>query len=153
MREKIMRALNQTGTRAETKDSIDIGLCVIEQGSGIMQFAGANRPMIRMRDGELTEFMPDKMTIGIGALTEQPFRNNEIDTLPGDSFYIFSDGFADQFGGKSDKKFNYKQFRQTLISVTGLSMASQKECLEYTFKEWKGKSQQNDDVLVFGFQV
>jgi hypothetical protein len=53
----------------------------------------------------------------------------------------------------TDKKFKYKQFKQTLLSVTGLSMASQRECLEYSFKEWKGRSQQNDDVLVFGFQV
>ncbi len=153
MREKIMKALKQTGTKAETRDSIDIGLCVYEQGSGVMQFAGANRPLIRIRDGVLTEFRPDKMTIGIGFLAEQPFSNTEIDTVHGDSFYIFSDGFADQFGGRNDKKFNNKQFRQMLVSVTGLSMASQKECLEYTFKEWKGNSQQNDDVLVFGFQV
>lgn len=153
MREKLMQALNQTGTEDEAKDSIDIGLCVFEKVPGIMQFAGAKRPLIRIRNGELAEFKPDKMTIGIEALTERSFINYEIDTLPGDSFYIFSDGYADQFGGEADKKFNYRQFRQTLLSVTGLSMASQKECLEYTFKEWKGNSQQNDDVLVFGFQV
>ncbi|MDP4223186.1 MAG: SpoIIE family protein phosphatase [Bacteroidota bacterium] len=153
MREKIMKALNQTGERAETKDSIDIGICIIENGSRALQYAGANRPLIRIRDGELVEFRPDKMTIGIGALAEQPFTNSIIDTKSGDSFYLFSDGFADQFGGATDKKFKYKQFKQTLLSVTGLSMASQRECLEYTFKEWKGRSQQNDDVLVFGFQV
>jgi serine phosphatase RsbU (regulator of sigma subunit) len=153
MREKIMKALNQTGTRAETRDSIDIGLCIIECGAEPLQYAGANRPLIRIRDGELSEFKPDKMTIGIAPQAEQPFTNTIIDTQPGDSFYLFSDGFADQFGGITDKKFKYTQFKQTLLSVTGLSMATQKECLEYSFKEWKGKSQQNDDVLVFGFQV
>ena len=93
------------------------------------------------------------MTIGIEPQEEKPFTNTIIETQPGDSFYLFSDGFADQFGEMTDKKFKYNQFKQILLSVTGLSMASQKECLEYSFQEWKGKSQQNDDVLVFGFQV
>ena len=153
MREKIMKALHQTGTIEETKDSIDIALCIIESGSGTLQYSGANRPMIRIRNGELSEFKPDKMTIGIAPQAEKPFTNKIIDTKPGDSFYLFSDGFADQFGEITDKKFKYKQFKQLLLSVTGLSMASQKECLEYSFKDWKGKLQQNDDVLVFGFQV
>jgi serine phosphatase RsbU (regulator of sigma subunit) len=153
MREKIMRALHQTGTNTETKDSIDIGLCLIDCGSNSLQFAGANRPLIRIRNGELTEFRPDKMTIGIAPQAEKPFTNTIIETQTGDSFYLFSDGFADQFGEITDKKFKYNQFKQILLSVTGLSMASQKECLEFAFKEWKGKSQQNDDVLVFGFQV
>jgi len=153
MREKIMKALHQTGSKEETKDSIDIGLCIIENGSGALQYAGANRPLIRIRNGELSEFKPDKMTIGIAPMSEKPFNNTLIDTIPGDSFYLFSDGFADQFGEITDKKFKYKQFKQVLLSVTGLSMASQKECLEFAFKEWKGRSQQNDDVLVFGFQV
>lgn len=153
MREKIMKALHQTGTIEETKDSIDIALCIIESGSGALQYAGANRPLIRIRDGELSEFKPDKMTIGIGPQAEKPFTNKIIDTQPGDSYYLFSDGFADQFGEITDKKFKYKQFKQLLLSVTGLSMASQKECLEYSYKDWKGKLQQNDDVLVFGFQV
>lgn len=153
MREKIMKALNQTGVKAETKDSIDIGLCLIESGSGLLQYSGANRPLIRIRNGELSEFRPDKMTIGIAPQIERPFTNTVIEMRPNDSFYLFTDGFADQFGEITDKKFKYNQFKQILLSVTGLSMSSQKECLEYSFKEWKGKSQQNDDVLVFGFQV
>jgi serine phosphatase RsbU (regulator of sigma subunit) len=153
MREKIMKALNQTGTMEEAKDSIDIGLCIIEPGSGKLQFAGANRPLIRIRNGEISEFKPDKMTIGVHHLIEKPFTNTMVETEPGDSFYLFSDGFADQFGEITDKKLKYNQFKQILLSVTGLSMGTQKECLEYSFNEWKGKSPQNDDVLVFGFQV
>ena len=153
MREKIMKALNQTGTNEETKDSIDIGLCIIEHGSGSLQFAGANRPLIRIRDGELSEFKHDKMTIGIAPHIERPFTNTAISTRHGDSFYLFSDGFADQFGEITDKKFKYNQFKQVLLTVSRLPMASQKEYLECSFKEWKGKSQQIDDVLVFGFQL
>ena len=93
------------------------------------------------------------MTIGVHHLIEKPFTNTIVETEPGDSFYLFSDGFADQFGEITDKKLKYNQFKQILLSVTGLSMGTQKECLEYSFNEWKGKSPQNDDVLVFGFQV
>jgi serine phosphatase RsbU (regulator of sigma subunit) len=153
MREKVMKALHQTGTHSETKDSIDIGLCIIEKSAGILQFSGANRPLIMTRGGLLTEFKPDKMTIGIAPHTEQPFNNRVIEIKPGDSFYLFSDGFADQIGELSDKRFKYKQFKQILESVTGLSMANQKECLEFSFNEWKGNTQQVDDVLVFGFQI
>jgi serine phosphatase RsbU (regulator of sigma subunit) len=152
MREKVMKALHQTGASVEAKDSIDIGLCIVERGIEKLQFSGANRPLIMMRDGVMNEFKPDKMTIGIAPLIEQPFTNNVIDILPGDSYYLFSDGFSDQFGEVTDKKFKYKQFKHILESVTGLSMPMQKECLEYSFNEWKGNTRQIDDVLVFGFQ-
>lgn len=153
MREKVMKALNQTGIRAETKDSIDIGLCIVDCLTGKMQYSGANRPMIMVRNGELTEFKSDKMTIGVAPLKETPFTNNCIDTLPGDSFYLFSDGFSDQFGEITDKKFKHKQFRSLIESVQGLPMAQQNEHLESAFKKWKGDVQQVDDVLVFGFQL
>ncbi|MCX6255527.1 MAG: SpoIIE family protein phosphatase [Bacteroidia bacterium] len=153
MREKVMKALHQTGRSAETKESIDIGLCIVDCLSGKMQYSGANRPLIMIRKGELTEFKPDKLTIGIAPLRETPFTNNIIDTIPGDSFYLFSDGFSDQFGEITDKKFKHKHFKRLIESVEGLSMTLQKELLESAFKEWKGSTQQIDDVLVFGFQL
>ncbi len=153
MREKVMKALHQTGERAVTKDSIDIGLCIIDCRTGKFQYSGANRPLIRMRNGELTEFKADKMTIGLAPLTEQPFTNQIIDTAPGDSFYLFSDGFADQFGELTDKKFKHKHLKRVIVSMTGFPMAQQKEILWSTFNEWKGNTQQIDDVLIFGFQL
>ena len=89
MREKVMKALRQTGEKAETKDSIDIGLCLIDCNSGKMQFAGANRPLIRIRKGELTEFKPDLMTIGVAPLREIAFKNNDIESFPGITFIFF----------------------------------------------------------------
>jgi serine phosphatase RsbU (regulator of sigma subunit) len=152
MREKVMKALHQTGDRAETKDSIDVGLCFIDCKSGKMQFAGANRPLIRIRDGELTEFKPDLMTIGLAPLAENAFRNHDIDTLPGDVFYLFSDGFSDQFGELTNKKLKNRYFKKLLESVSNLPMDQQKEQLEKAFLEWKGAVPQVDDVLVFGFK-
>ncbi|HOO99119.1 MAG TPA: SpoIIE family protein phosphatase [Bacteroidales bacterium] len=153
MREKVMKALHQTGEKSGTKDSIDIGLCIVDTKSGIMQFSGANRPLIMVRNGELTEFKPDKMTIGLAPLAEHPFTNQIIETSPGDSFYLFSDGYADQFGELTDKKFKYKHLRRVILSMAGLPMELQRDALETTFMEWKGKVQQVDDVLVFGFQL
>ena len=152
MREKVMKALHQTDTKFETKDSIDIGLCILEEGTRKLQFSGANRPLLLMRNGKLTEFRPDKMTIGLEPVKERPFTNITIETKPGDSFYLFSDGFSDQFGDITDKKFKYKNFKRIIESIAGLPMAGQKDYLESAFKEWKGKTQQVDDVLVFGFK-
>ncbi len=152
-REKVMKALHQTGNKSETKDSIDIGLCLIEPGSGKMQFAGANRPLVMMRNGELREYKSDKMTLGVAPIKEQAFTNIVIETKPGDSFYLFSDGFSDQFGGETNKKFKHKHFKRILESVSGMPMTRQKEYLTLTFNEWKGNEQQIDDVLVFGFRL
>ena len=153
MREKLMKALHQTGEEAETKDSIDIGLCIIDYAAGKLQFSGANRPLIRMRNGVLTEYKQDKMTIGVAPLREHPFTNQIMDILPGDIFYLYTDGFSDQFGEVTDKKFKQKQLKRLIESISGLSLAKQKKYLEETFYDWKGKSQQIDDVLIFGFQI
>lgn len=153
MREKVMKSLHQTGEKSVTKDSIDIAFCIADLNTGKIQYSGANRPLIRIRGGELTEYRPDMMTIGLAPLRENPFTNQIIDTSPGDSFYLFSDGYADQFGEITDKKFKHKHLKSILTSVAGYPMAKQKEILETTFNEWKGSSQQIDDVLIFGFQL
>jgi serine phosphatase RsbU (regulator of sigma subunit) len=153
MRENIMKALHQTGDKAVTKDSIDIGLLIIDSNLGNIQYSGANRPLLRVRNGEITEFKPDKMTIGLAPLKERPFTNQQIDNLPGDTFYLFSDGYSDQFGELTDKKFKHKNLKTVIGSVSGLPMFRQKEILESTFLEWKGRTEQIDDILVFGFQL
>ena len=152
MREKVMKALHQTGDKSPTKDSIDIGLCIIDRNAGKLQFAGANRPLIRIRNGELTEFRPDLMTIGLAPLKECAFTNNSIDIQPGDMFYLFSDGFSDQFGEMTNKKLKHRNFKRLLESVAGLGLAEQKNSLEKAFFDWKGAESQVDDVLIFGFK-
>jgi len=149
----VMKALHQTGEKSMTKDSIDIGLCIVDMNEMKMQFCGANRPLFMIRNGELIEFKPDKMTIGLAPLREHPFTSQIIELRPGDSFYLFSDGYSDQFGELTDKKFKQKNLKMVISSVAGLNMARQKEVLESTFMEWKGNTQQVDDVLVFGFQL
>ncbi len=152
MREKVMKALHQTGEKSEAKDSIDIGLCLIDCHTGKLQFSGANRPLVLVRKGELIEYKPDLMTIGVAPLKEVAFRNVDIATLPGDIFYLFSDGYSDQFSEATNKKMKNKNFKILLKSVSDLPMSEQKLRLEESFNSWKGSVPQVDDVLIFGFQ-
>lgn len=153
MREKIMEALDQKGADSEQKDSMDIAVCVYEPFRSVLQYSGANRPLVMIRKGELREVKPDKMTIGIAALEETSFTNHRIEVEEGDCFYMFSDGYPDQFGEESNKKFKYKNFKELLVSMSDLTMQKQMEHLESTFLDWKGKSMQIDDVLVLGFEI
>ena len=153
MREKLMKALHQTGEKAEAKDSIDMGICIFDCTTHTLQYAGANRPLYRVRDGELTEFKADKMTIGVAPLIEESFKSQLVDYKPGDFYYLFSDGYADQFGEVSDKKFKIKNLKQTFCDISRLNMRDQKGTLEKIFNDWKGNSRQIDYVLIFGFQL
>lgn len=152
MREKVMSTLHQTGRRGETMDSIDMSLCIFTYGSREMQFSGANRPLFIVSSGELREIRPDKMPIGLAPLREEPFNNSIVEFDQDDMFYLFSDGYPDQFGGPENKKFKYKQFRNLLTSNSSLPAEKQKGIVEVTFSEWKGMNQQIDDVTVFGFK-
>ncbi|MCD4768971.1 MAG: SpoIIE family protein phosphatase [Bacteroidales bacterium] len=153
MREKMMNALNQRGDELEKKDSIDIALCVYEPFRGVLQYAGANRSLVMIRGGSLREYKPDKMSIGVAPLEEISFTNHRIEVKEGDNIYLFSDGYPDQFGWETNKKFKIKQFRELLLSVSGFGMKKQKEHIEKTFFEWKGRGTQIDDVTVLGFEI
>jgi len=152
MREKMMSALHQTGKLKEARDSIDMALCIFNYKSNEFQFSGANRPLFIVRDGELREIKPDKMPIGLAPLKEEPFTNKTGSFSDEDMFYLFSDGFPDQFGGSNDKKFRYSQFRGLITGVATLNAAEQKHIIDNTFAAWKGDTQQIDDVMVFGFK-
>ncbi|MFN8240584.1 MAG: SpoIIE family protein phosphatase [Bacteroidales bacterium] len=152
MREKVMKVLHQTGERADTKDSIDIGLCVINCKTGQMQFSGANRPLIRVRNGELHEYRPDLMTIGLGPVRESSFTSIDVDITEGDVFYMFSDGYSDQFGEATNKKLKHFNFKKIIERISRLPLEKQRDELEKSFREWKGKEPQVDDVMIFGFR-
>ena len=153
MREKVMKALRQTGQIYETKDSIDMSLCIIDQEHQILQYAGANRPLLFIRDGNLSIYQPDKMPIGVAPIIEHSFKVTEIELRSNDLFYLFSDGYADQFGGPKNKKFKYRRFRDHLLAIHHLPMQEQYQDLITTFKKWKGDTVQIDDVLVMGIKI
>ncbi len=134
----------------EVKDGMDIALCSL--GKNVLQYAGANNPLYVISNGELTEIKADKQPIGRYD-HKQPFTNHSITLKTGDCVYIFTDGFADQFGGPKGKKFKYSQFKQLLLDNHQLPMDKQKELLNNTIEDWKGELEQVDDICVIGIRV
>ncbi len=151
LRDKIIAALKQEGGRS--KDGMDMVLCRVSKDKKELVYAAANNPLWLIRDGKLQEHAADKQPVGISAGEIKKFRSQKIALQPGDSIFTFTDGYADQFGGPSGKKFKYKQLASLLLSNSGLAMQGQKEALYHTFEAWKGSLEQVDDVLVIGVKV
>ncbi len=153
LRENVMKALHQTGDVGEHKDGMDIALCVIDLDEKELQFAGAFNPLYLVRNGELTETRGDKMPIGVNAVVEKSFSNHVFKLQKGDLIYIFSDGYADQFGGPNEKKYRYRSLKESLIRIHDKPLDIQKKELEHNFANWKGGLDQVDDVLLIGIKI
>jgi serine phosphatase RsbU (regulator of sigma subunit) len=149
LRQGIIKSLKQVAEEDSIKDGMDIAVCVVDFDKNILWYAGANSPLYHVRGGELTHYRADKMPVAIHYRME-PFTLHEIDLMKGDAFYIFSDGFADQFGGPNQKKFMSMQLRETLVAMSGVPMLQQGERLNKIFEEWRGDSPQIDDVTLIG---
>ena len=104
-------------------------------------------------DVVLLEIKGDKHPIGNSSDELIPFINHTIDLMVDDQIYVFTDGYADQFGGPKSKKFNYRRFRELLIKISSMPMADQKATLETEFIKWLGTEEQIDDVLVISFKI
>jgi ligand-binding sensor domain-containing protein/serine phosphatase RsbU (regulator of sigma subunit) len=150
LREMVKTALHLTAGDQETADGMDAAMCIYNRNTRRLSFAGANNPIYLVRDGELTEFKCDKMPIGLHYRDGEPFIEQAMDINKGDCIYLFSDGYADQFGGESGKKFKYKPFKEKLKEVHSLPMEEQKKVLEETILKWKGDYEQIDDIMVMG---
>ena len=156
-RRGIIRSLKQKGEVGEQKDGMDVALVSLKLNGekSELQYSGANNSMYIIRKSEnptLEEIDPDPMPVAISDRT-QDFKNNIIELQKGDSFYIFTDGYADQFGGPKGKKFKYSQFKQLLLSLQNKPMNEQHDILKKTIDEWKGALEQIDDILVIGVKV
>ncbi len=138
----------------EPKDGMDIALCTLNLKTRVLRFSGANNPMYLVRAGELTEYRPVKNPIGLYPRLLQ-FETTEIQTQPGDYVYMFSDGYADQFGGEVGKKMSYKRFKGILTDICKrTSIASEQEKLIADYlDEWRAEFMQMDDVLVGGYKM
>jgi tetratricopeptide (TPR) repeat protein len=153
LRDEVISTLRQKGTVGETRDGMDISLCILDLNGGRLQFAGANNPLYLIRDNKLTKIQADRMPIGIHFTTFSPFTNNFIDISKGDFLCLFTDGYADQFGGSKGRKFMYRPFQKLLIDNHAKPVDLQKDILDKTFEEWKGDRDQVDDVLVIGLKI
>lgn len=152
LRERVMKALRQTGSNEENKDAMDMALCVFNEENGELFYSGANNPLYHIRDGKLTEIKADKMPVGINAIDEESFTNHSIDIISDDMIYIFSDGYPDQFGGVYEKKFKYTPLKELLTEISGKELHLQRDILEKRLYDWKGKNEQVDDILIFGIK-
>ncbi len=141
----------------EVKDGMDISLCALN--GNILSFSGANNPLWLIRstendrneEGELIELKANRQPVG-KFIKPVPFTTQQVELKKGDTIYLFSDGFADQFGGPKGRKFKTKQFKQLLVALKAKSMDEQKRRLEQSFANWKGDQDQLDDVCVIGFR-
>ncbi len=152
LRESVKTSLRQTGKENEAKDGMDLALCQIDNKANKMLYAGAHNPLILIRDNELIQYKADDMPIGISYNEKAFFNTKIIDILPGDCFYIFSDGYPDQFGGKKGRKFMIKRFKRLLVEIHQKPMGEQRKILNRRLVDWQGLSRQIDDILVIGLK-
>jgi serine phosphatase RsbU (regulator of sigma subunit) len=137
---------------AEVRDGMDISMLSINKTTQQLKWSGANNSLLYFHNNELTELIADKQPIGKSD-NRKPFTTHLIEYKPGTCFYLFTDGYADQFGGAAGKKFMYKQFIKTLAECNKLNAAAQHNTLEAAFNNWKGELEQVDDVCVIGIRI
>ncbi len=139
-------------SKEEQQDGMDGILLCIDKTSGAVTYAAANNSPVLIRNGELVEMPKDKMPVGKGEKTES-FKLYSIDLQKGDSLYLYTDGYADQFGGPAGKKFKYNQLNTLLANGSELTIEEQSTLLNKQFLEWKGRLEQVDDVCVIGIRI
>jgi serine phosphatase RsbU (regulator of sigma subunit) len=149
LRQGVIKALKQVAEEDSIKDGMDISVCLVDFENNKLWYAGANNPLYLIRGGELIHYRADKMPVAIH-YKMVPFTLHEIDLQKGDAFYIFSDGYCDQFGGPKEKKFMSAQLKETLIAMSGIPMLKQGVRLNEIFEEWRGDNSQVDDVTMIG---
>jgi sigma-B regulation protein RsbU (phosphoserine phosphatase) len=144
-----------TKTLNSIKDGMDMALCAINFDRMELQYAGANNPLYIVRNKKCIEVKADKQAIGADTENAQikVFTNHVIKLEKGDSVYLFTDGYSDQFGGPKGKKFKYKKFQELLIESQDYKMDEQKRILNDQFELWKGELEQVDDILVIGIRI
>jgi serine phosphatase RsbU (regulator of sigma subunit) len=150
-------ALNQNAKEFERRDGMDITLCAYNTVTNEIQYSGANRPLWIYRKNnnyELEIIKASKFPIGGLELEEnRTYQNHIINVHEGDCLYLFSDGYADQFGGPKGKKFMVTNLQKTLLENVENSMEVQKQNLTEAFLAWKSDTEQIDDVLVIGIKI
>lgn len=167
LNELVVETLRQS--ESEMKDGMDISLCSIDWNKSELEFAGANNSIYIISPREvlieqetasvkneqliLHEIKPDKQPIGGIGIVKKPFRNHTVKLQKGEIVYLFTDGFADQFGGEKGKKFKYAQLKELLLQICHLPMAEQHQILHYQLEKWRGHLEQVDDVCIIGVRV
>ncbi|MFM7023020.1 MAG: two-component regulator propeller domain-containing protein [Flavobacteriales bacterium] len=148
----IIKAFENSDT--ESNDGMDMALITIDFKKKTVMYAGAFRPLIYVSNGEMTEIKATKTSLGGSfEVKEKDFELHEINYSEGDCIYLYTDGYADQFGGEDKKKFKSKVLKEMLLDGSSKPMAEQKRIVDQRLIEWKGIHDQVDDILVFGVRL
>lgn len=154
LRKEIISLLNSNPDDANNKDGMDIALVSVSKTSNKIEYAGAFNPLYLIRNKELQQVKANRQPIGLyWKKDKEPFINHEIAYENNDIIYIFSDGYADQFGGHEGKKFGSANFRKLLLEVHELPFDEQATRLRKALNDWKGNHEQLDDILIIGFKA
>ncbi|HAF27847.1 MAG TPA: hypothetical protein DCG75_02265 [Bacteroidales bacterium] len=153
LRNYIIDSLHQTGAENESKDGIDMSLCIIDSEKQKIQFAGAHNPLYIIRNNKLEVIKGDRMPVSIHKNANESFTNHEINLNANDLIYLFSDGYYDQIGGPQHRKFMSRKFQELLLEIHQNPMETQKEILNKTIEDWRGDYMQLDDILVIGIKL
>lgn len=154
LHKELINTLNKKKEEIIINDGMDISVCAINRAAGRVIFAGANHELYHIKNRELEIVKGNKQAIGIqSAENFKPYNNHSIQVNQGDTIYMFTDGFEDQFGGENNKKYRASRFREFLLNIHDKTMQEQKELLQKEFMNWKGSNEQVDDVLVVGIKI
>jgi len=153
LREKLIHSLQQSRKDIPTSDGFDIALCVLDQQQKRIQYTGGMNNLIYIHEGKLEVIRADRTSVCFVYDNSGPFTMKEIDYQKGDIFYLFSDGYQDQFGGEHDRKFFVHRFYTLLLDIHRKPMIKQKEMLEKNLKEWMRDNEQTDDITVMGIRI
>lgn len=146
-------ALHKDRGESMVRDGMDLALCTLDLATLELQFAGANNPLYVVRRERLLQFPSNKNAIGSVEMNSNAFTDHTIQLQPDDMVYLFSDGYADQFGGAKGRKYMYRSFRELLVKISTQATTRQRAMLHEEFNTWRGAHEQVDDILVMGFRV
>ena len=153
LNKQIKQVLKQHSDASKQMDGMDLALLKFNEGLTEVEYSGANRPLLIVRDKKIIEYKADKLAIAGFTANDQQFTTTNIPLYKNDSLFIFTDGYADQFGGDEGKKFMSKKLKELLISVSELSSTEQEQKISEEFNNWKKTYEQVDDVLVIGIKI
>ncbi len=151
--EELFSALNKKSNGGISNDGMDVALGVFDLKKNTLTYSGAFRPMLLVRDNAFIEFEGNRYPIGFYADVKKKFVSQTIELEENDTFYFFTDGYCDQFGGELKKKFNRKRFKELLLSAQSMEMEEQESFLSYALKNWRQDEPQVDDVCIIGVRI
>ena len=151
-RKQVIISLDQENIKTITNDGFDISLAIINNESNEINYAGANLPLLLIRDNSIKFYNPDNMPVGT-FISMPSFTDKFFTIKKGDNIYLFTDGIIDQFGGNKNRKFTLNRLQEIILKNSNQAFSIQKERLKKEFRKWRGNKKRTDDVLILGFKI